>query len=185
MDQSKKSIIISLSIILAVICLGLIAYPFIEIDTGEKLIVCSYSDDISEFEENASYNELYFYNKKRDISIKDFNFKKFMFFHVIELSYIKGDARKTQFILDETYINDWLENAVIIDNSDNIDLKNLIEGKTAIIGNKRYSTTDSKSAIFFEFNGKEDEMYIFYADDLLVIQVGSPDESPKYIAYKE
>ena len=108
-----------------------------------------------------------------------------MFFHVIELSYIKGDARKTQFILDETYINDWLENAVIIDNSDNIDLKNLIEGKTAIIGNKRYSATDSKSAIFFEFNGKEDEMYIFYADDLLVIQVGSPDESPKYIAYKE
>ena len=185
MDKARKCIIIILSIILAIVALGLIAYPFIEIDTGEKLIVCSYSDDISEFEENASYNELYFYNEERDISIKDFDFKKFLFFHVIELGYIKGDARETQFILDEAYINDWLENAVITDNSNNIDLKKLIEGKTAIVGNKRYLGNDYENAIFFKLNGKEEEMYIFYVDDLLVIQVGSPDESPKYIAYKE
>lgn len=185
MGKQKKSIIITFSIVFAIICLSLIAYPFIEIDTGEKLIVCRYSDDISEFEENASYNELYFYNEKRDISVKDFNFKKFLFFHVIELGYIKGDARETQFILDEAYIKDWIENAVITDNSNNIDLKKLIENKTAVIGNKRYSGNDYENVIFFELNGKENEMYIFYVEDLLVIQVGSPDESPKYIAYKE
>lgn len=185
MGKSKKGIIITVSIILTVICILLIAYPFIEIDNGKKLIICSYSDDISEFEENPSYNELYFYNEERDISVKTFDFKKFLFFHIIELGYIKGDARKTEFVLDEAYINDWIENAVITDNSDNIDLKKLIGDKTAVVGNKRYTTDDSKSAVFFELHGKEDEMYIFYVDDLLVIQVGSPDESPKYIAYKE
>ncbi len=185
MDKFKKRFIITLSIILAIVSLGLIAYPFVKIDTGKKLIVFSYSDDISEFEENPSYNELYFYNEKRDVSIKSFDFKKFLFFYVIELGYIKGDARKTQFILEEDYIKDWLNNAIITDNINNIDLEKLIDGKTAVVGNKRYLGNNYENAIFFELNGKEDEMYIFYVDDLLVIQVGSPDESPKYIAYKE
>ncbi len=169
--------------VLAIICLCLLIYPNIEFEKDGKLVICQYSDDISEFEENPSYNELYFYNEKRDISIKDFDFKKFLFFHIIELDYIKGDARETQFILEEEYIENWLKNAVITENNNNIDLAELIEGKKAIVANQRYLGNDYENMIFFELDGKYEELSVFYEDELLVIQVGSPDECPKYIAY--
>ncbi len=178
-----KKLLITVALILVVICIFLIIYPQIEFRKGSKLFVCQYSENFGEFEKNPSYNELYFYNEKRDISIKSFNIKKFLFFYVLELGFVEGDARETQYILEEEYITNWLKNAVITDNPDNIDVAKLIEGKTAIVSNKRYNN-DEKQSIFYELDGKYDEMYIFYVDDLLVIQVGSPDENPKYIAYK-
>ena len=178
-----KKLLITVALILVVLCVFLIIYPQIEFRKGSKLFICQYSENFGEFEENPSYNELYFYNEKRDISIKSFNIKKFLFFYVLELGFVEGDARETQYILEEEYIANWLENANITENPDNIDVARLIEGKTAIVSNQRYNN-DEKYTIFYELDGKYDEMYIFYVDDLLVIQVGSPDENPKYIAYK-
>lgn len=180
----NKKLLIAIACILIVLFSGLIIYPNIEFKKDDKLIICSYSDDISEFEENPSYNELYFYNEKRDISITNFNFKKFLFFHIIELEYIKGDARKTQFVLDGEYIEYWLENAVITENINNIDIAKLIEGKEAIVSNTKYVGNDYENMIFYKLDGKYEELSVFYKDDLLIIQVGSPDESPKFIAYK-
>ena len=57
-------------------------------------------------------------------------------------------------------------------------------GKTAIISNKRYTGNDYNNAIYYTLGGKDGEMYIFEKDELLIIQVGSPDELPKFIAYK-
>ena len=185
MIKIRKRLLIALSVILATICTFLIVYPTIEYTKGNRLYVYQYSDDFGEFEENASFHEIYFYNEKRDISITDFKVKNFLFFFCLEMEYVKGDARKTMFVLEESYIQNWLKNAVITDNEHNVDLKQLIEGKTAVVSNKRYIVDyETKKAIYFSLDNREDEMYVFYVDDLLVIQVGSPDECPRYIAYK-
>lgn len=180
----KKKVTVSLIALMLIFAVFLIIYPFIEIDTGAKLIRFSYSGDFSQYDKNHSYNELYCYNEKYDVSIRSFQVKNFLFFHTINMEYIKGDFRKTQFVLPEEYIENFLKNAVISENVNNIQIASLIEGKTAITGNKKYSGNDYNNGIYYTLDGKEEEMYVFYADELLVIQVGSPDELPKFIAYK-
>lgn len=180
----KKKILIPIIIAIVMVGLFLLIYPTVEIQTKDKLIAFRYSDDITEFESELSYNESYTYYAEKDISIKDYDFKHFLFFHVITMEYIEGNYCDTQFVLEEDYIKDFLERAEINYNDSNLDIAKLIEGKEAIIGNTRYLVNDYENAIFYVLDGKYEEMYVFYADDLLIIQVGSPDESPKYIAYK-
>ena len=178
--KKKIAIIISLVLILAVVLI----YPNIEFRKNGKLYVCSFSDDFSEFEENPAYNELFFYNEERDISLKSFNVNNFLCFYLLSFDYEEGDLRKTQFMLEEEYISYWLKNAKIEENLNNIDIAKLIEGKKAVVSNKRYSGNDYENAIYYTLDQDEEVMYAFESDGLLVIQVGSPDESPKFIAYK-
>ena len=180
----KKALIVIAFVFVILIGFALIAYPHIEFKTEDKLIRCSYSDDFSEYDDNHSYNELYAYNEKNDVSIKSFDVKKFLFFYVIEMECIPGDFREVQFVLEESYIKDFIENANIEEAPDGFDLAALIEGKEAVVGNTRYTGNDYECGVFYELNGKYEEMYVFYVDDILVIQVGSPDELPKFIAYK-
>ena len=176
-----KKLLIAVAVVVAV---GLVIYPNIVIDTGDRLLVCNYTGDFSGYDENHSYNEVYCYNEKYDVSIRTFDVSNFLFFHVISMEYVEGDVRETEFVLEESYIKNFLENAEITDNENNIDLAKLIEGKEAIVGNTRYLGNDYTQGIFYKLDGRYEEMYIFYAEDLLVIQVGSPDELPKFIAYK-
>ena len=148
------------------------------------LYVCQFSDDFSEFEENASYNELYFYNEQRDISIKTFDVKNFLCFYLLEMAYVEGDFRQTQFRLEEDYITNFLENAQIEENTANIDLAALLEGKTAVVGNTRYPGNDYETAITYKLDGKWETLYVFESEGLTVIQVGHSDELPKFIAYR-
>lgn len=180
----KKTLIIIALVFVLLISTALIVYPYIEFKTGDKLIRCSYSGDFSEYDDNHSYNELYAYNEKNDVSIKSFDVKRFWFFYVIEMECIPGDFREVQFVLEESYITDFIENANIEEAPDGFDLAALIEGKEAIVGNTKYTGNDYEYGIFYELNGRYEEMYVFYVDDLLVIQVGSPDELPKFIAYE-
>lgn len=182
--KTKLKIIIAVSVLAALVLAVILIYPNIEFKRNGKLYACSFSDDFSKYEENPSYNELYFYYEKEDISLKTFDVKNFLCFYLFTFEYEEGDKRETQFILNEDFIKHWIENAEITDNENNIDVAALISGKEAVVGNKRYSTDDEKDAIFYKLDGKYDEMYIFESEGLLVIQVGSPDESPKYIAYK-
>ena len=181
----KKKIWIPIVIILVIIGFFLIIYPTVEIQTDKKLIAFRYTEDITEFETEISYNENYTYYADRDITIKNFDFKKFLFFHVISMEYEEGNFCDTQFVLEEDYIRDFLERAEIEENVNNLDIAKLIEGKEAIVGNTRYLGNDYENGIFYVLDGKYEELYVFYVDDLLVIQVGSPDESPKYIAYRD
>ena len=181
--MKKKGIIIILTV-LTIIGLFLIIYPNIEIQTKDKLIAFRYNDYIDEFEDELSYGELYAYYGKRNISVRNYEFKKFWFFHVITMDYIDGNFCDTQFMLEESYIDDFIERAEIEENESNLDIAKLIEGKTAIVGNKRYTGNEYDKGIYYQLDGKYGEMYVFYKDDLLVIQVGSPDELPKFIAYK-
>lgn len=179
----KKIIVVCLAFIF--LCLAVIVvYPNIEFQKNGKLYACRFSDDFSEFEENASYNELYFYYEKRDISLKTFNVDKFLCFYLLSFDYVEDDVREEMFKLEESYIKNWLENAEITENPNNISIAELIKDKTAIIKGKRYSGNDYEKSIYFELDGKEEVMYVFESEGLTIIQVGSPDESPKYIAYK-
>ena len=179
----KKSMKLIGSLLGIFICV-LIIYPYIEIDLGNKLYVCNYTGDFSEFDKNHSYNEVYCYNEERDISLKGFDVNNFMFFYVISMEYVKGDIRETEFMLEESYITYFLENAKIENNENNIDLQKLVDGKEAVVSNTRYTGNDYENGIYYELDGNYEELYVFYVDDLLVIQVGSPDELPKFIAYK-
>lgn len=181
----KKKILIPIIIVTVIVGLFLLIFPTVEIQKEDKLIAFRYTDDITEFESEISYNESYVYYADRDITITDFNFKKFLFFHVISMEYKEGNYCDTQFVLEEEYIKDFLERAEIEENVNDLDIATLIEGKEAIVGNTRYLGNDYENAIFYVLDGKYEEMYVFYVDDLLVIQVGSPDESPKYLAYKK
>jgi len=181
--MKKKGIIIALTTLI-IIGLFLIIYPHIEIQTKNKLIAFRYNDYIDEFEDELSYGEIYAYYAKRDISVRNYKFKKFWFFHVITMDYIEGNFCDTQFMLEESYIKNFIKNAKIKENESNLDIAKLIEGKTAIVGNTRYNGNDYEKGIFYQLNGRYEELYVFYKDDLIIIQVGSPDELPKFIAYK-
>jgi len=182
--RKTKALIIALSVIICLVVCVIVVYPRIEFKKDGKLYVCSFSDDFSRFEENASYNEIYFYNEKHDVSLKTFDVKNFLCFYLFTFEYEEGDMRESMFMLEEEYIDYWLKNAKITDNSENLDIAALIKGKKAIVSNKRYHGNEYDKAIFYELDGKYDEMYVFECDGLTVIQVGSPDECPKYIAYK-
>ena len=143
-----------------------LVYPFIEIDTGKKIIIFNYNGDVSKYEDVSCYDESYFYVEDKDISINNFTFSKFLFFHWIILDYEEGNICETEYLLEEEYINNFLENAVILENENNIDLSKLIEGKKAIVSNRKYFDNDYKNSIYYILDGKEQLMYIFYVDDL-------------------
>ena len=176
----KKIIIISVCFILTFLCI----YPFIEIKFNNKIIKFSYSMDISEFEENACYGENYFYNEKRNISIYNFDFNNFLFFHMIVMEFKEGNVCDTEYLLEEAYIEKFLENAEIKYNNKNIDLGKLIKNKKAIVANKRYFDNPYDTQIDYILDDRHETLYVFYVEDLLVIQVGLSDEGPKFIAYK-
>jgi len=182
MKNKNRKVLLILSMF---IILFLIIYPLIEIDLNGKIIKFSYSGDISEFEENPCYDENYFYNEKRNISVHNFGFNKILFFHIITLEYEQGNVCDTEYLLKEDYIQNIIDNAVITYNDNNIDLAKLIDGKTAIVSNTRYHGEHHNNVIEYILDGKEEILFIFYVDDLLVIQVGLSDEGPKFIAYKD
>ena len=166
-------------------------YPNIEFYSGNYLYMMSYSknwedsEDFKELEQEMCYDESYSYNKKRDISISNWEYNSFLFFKWFKISYKKGNVCDTEYLLEESYIEDFLENAQIQSNEDKVDLAKLIEGKEAIVANKRYPWDDSSSYISYILDGKYMDMYIYTNEDgLIVIQVGLSDEGPKYIAYK-
>lgn len=183
----KKKIVVAISmiiILLTTLLIFLLLMPIIKIDTGSQLKFVSYNDDISKCETYTCYHESVSYDKKRNISITNFNIKKYFIFYLFTLEYEKGNLCDTEWQLEEKYIENFINNAEIIYNSDNIDIKNLIEGKTAVVGNTRYLDNDYNTFIEFKLDNKYDIMYVFYQDDLLILQVGSPDETTKFIAYK-
>ena len=100
------------------------------------------------------------------------------------MEYEKGNRCENEFLLEEEYINNFLNNAVIDYNENNIDVGKLIKGKTAVVSNTRYSGDDVVGSIDYTLDGVYETMYIFYEEELLIIRVGSVDEAPKYIAYK-
>ena len=181
----KKKLLITFGIIIVIIGLGLFIYPMIEFYKGDKLYVLTYKEDWSEWEENMCYGENYSYNEERNISIYGWEFKNFLFFKWFELDYKKGNVCDTEYYLEEEYIQRIINEAEIEYNEDNIDLAKLIEGRKAIEGKKRYYGNEYNLGMTYKLDGRYEELFVFYLDDLLIIQVGCSDEGPKYIAYEK
>ena len=180
----KKVILWIFASLSALLLIFLLVYPHVELMGDGRLTVFSYTDRFSEFDENNTLDENYCYNEKRDISIHSFEEHRFLFFRVLIMEYVEGDMRQKQFLLEESYIADFLQNAIIEENECGLELAQLLEGREAVVGNTRYFGNDYKQAIHYTLSGDEQVLYIFYVDDLLVIQVGYTDESPKFIAYR-
>lgn len=181
----NKKIATIILIILIIITFLLIIYPTIEIKKNNKLYYFTYNDDTSKLEDNMCYSESYAYNKKHNISIYNWEYRKFLFFKLYILSYKEGNICQNEFILKEEYIKRFIQEAQIKKNEDNINIEELIKNKKPIIKNKRYPWNDNYHYIGYILDGKYQEMYISTnKDNLLIIQVGNSDEGPKYIAYE-
>lgn len=179
----KKKIIILISIILII---GVIIFllPLIVIDKNNKIMYLSFKEDFSKYEEVTCYDDGMSYYKEKDITIKNINVEKKFIYYLITLEYADGNLCASEFMMEEDYIDKFLSSAEILSNEKNIDVKNLIEGKTPILKNKRYNGNDYETFIEYKLDGRYETMYIFNKDDLLIIQVGLSDEGPKFIAYK-
>ena len=187
----KKKINLILGIIIFLIMLFILIYPSIEFYNNGYLYMMSYgkdwdySEDLKELEQEMCYDESYSYNKKRDISIKGWEYKRFLFFKWFKITYKKGNVCATEYLLEESYIKNFIENAEIIENKDNINLSELIKDREPIVGNIKYLWNDNHSYINYVLDGRNMDMFISTSDEgLLIIQVGLSDEGPKYIAYK-
>lgn len=180
----KKKILIIFVIIFTLIITGLIIYPHIEFYKNGNLYKFTYSSDFSEWEQNMCYSESYSYNEKRDISIYNWDFKEFLFFKMFILEYKNGNVCETEYLLEEEYIQRIINEAEIVYNDNNIDLSKLIAGKKAIVGNTRYLGNDYETQMTYILDNRYEDLFVFYKDNLLIIQVGLSDEGPKFIAYE-
>lgn len=181
MKRNLKKIILITIIFLIIIFLTI---PMLEIKTENKLYIIRYKENTDEFETNSCYNESYFYNKKHNISLSNFKHKNFLFIHIHSFDYKEGNICKTEYQLEEEYIQNIISNATITSNPNNINLKTLIEGKTPIVGNTKYLGNDYTLSMDYILEEKEETLFVFYKYELLIIQIGHSDEGPKYIAYK-
>ena len=186
----KKKLII-ISIVVIILLTSVLMYPKIEFHNDGYLYMMSYgssfekSEDFEELEQEMCYDESYSYNKKRNISISRWDYNGFLFFKWFKIKYVKGNVCETEFVLEESYIEHFLKSAIIDEESDNVNLANLIKDKEAIIANKRYPWSDNHKWIGYTLDGKYQDMFVYYNEEgLLIIQVGLSDEGPKFIAYK-
>lgn len=187
----KKKFLLIIGTILIATGLLLYIYPRIEFYKGNYLYLMSYSknweesEDAKEIEEDFCYDETYSYNKKRDISILNWDYEQFLFFRWFKINYNIGNICDSEYLLEASYIKQIIKKAKIIENENNIDLNELIKGKKAIVGNNRYPSYENNNFIGFELNGEYKEMFVWENEEgLIIIQVGLSDEGPKYIAYK-
>ena len=126
--------------------------------------------------------------------LEGFDFKKFGPFYVLVFDIEEGNTIQSKYKLDSGYMNSFLQDAAIDtvekDYKDieltTEDVAKMIAGKTPLENGGRYTCPDYDAAttIYYTLHGEENVMYIYEADGLLVIQVGYPDEGPKYIAYE-
>ena len=186
-----KKVIIFVCLALVFIVGVLVIYPTLEFQKNGYLYLMTYgkedfnSKDFKEVEEGTfCYDESYLYNSKRKITIINYDYKGFLFFKYFKINYEKGNKCSGEFVISEDDFRNIAFNAVIEENEDNVDLVKLIEGKEAILVNKRYEWLDDYKYLNYTLNGEFNEMYITERDGMIVFQVGNNDEGPKFIAYK-
>ena len=182
-------IFFSLVIILIIICFGLLFIDKIKITNGDEIRYISLNSDVIRDEDNIQtcYDDGVIYDYNKDISITSFEYKKVLFLYFHTIKFEDGNICELEYYIDEEEILNIINNGEIVNNEDNVDLKNLIKDKKAIVGNKKYIPLDwdkDTNLILYKIDGEYKEIIIFYIDNLLVIEIGLPDEGPKYIAYE-
>jgi hypothetical protein len=100
------------------------------------------------------------------------------------MDYIEGNYCDRQYHIESSYIDDLIARGEITDNEWNLDLAKILQGKTAVEGNKKYPGNEYDKAIYYLLDGKDEVVYIYESEGMTILQVGYSDEGPKYIAYK-
>lgn len=180
----KKKLIIIFIALISVLLITVMLLFNIEIKKENEIIYFSLSEGLGRFDEVTCYDDGISYDEKLDISVTSVDIKKILFFYKVTLGYEKGNLCDYEYYLEEEYITNFINNAKVLENNKKIDIAKLIKGKKVIESNTRYIGNDYESFIIYELNYEEEILYVFYVDDLLVIQVGLSDEGPKFIAYK-
>lgn len=190
----KRKTVVIFAIAAVLLAAGFLIYPNITLQSEDQIIAFRYSDDTSQFETEVSADENYVYWEDRDVTWSSFDVKKFGPFHVIYLETEPGNTISSKYALEPSYIDTFLSGAdidVVEKDYKEIDfgvddMAAMIAGKTAVEGGGRYTCPDYDAAyrIYYTLDGAENIMYIYEADGLLVVQVGYPDEEPKFIAYE-
>lgn len=181
----KNKILILSFLVVCIIIFILFLLPLIKIKNNNQIKYLTVFDHTFKYEGlPMCYNESYSYHEGWNVSIYNVSQEKILFFNLVTVSYKEGNVCETEYLLEESYIDNFLNNAEILSNDKNISLDELVMGKKAIVGNKLYLGNDYNILITYKLDGKYQEMYIFYVHDLLVIQVGSRDDGAKFIAYE-
>ncbi len=190
----KKKMLIGLAALAVLAVAVFIIYPKITIQSEDQIIACRFSDDPSQFETEVSADENYVYWAERDVTWSGFDVKKLGPFYVIYLETEPGNTIASKYALDPGYMDQFLSKAVIdvvekdykeIDFTLS-DVKALLDGKTPVQGDGKYTCPDYDAAyrIYYHLGDEENVMYLYEIGDLLIVQVGYPDEGPKFIAYE-
>ena len=179
-------VFVTIFIIIAVLVFSLLFIDKIKITVGNEIRYISLDNDISWIDDNSitCYDESYTYLKDKNISIKDIDFKEVGFLWYHKLTFEEGNVCEYEFYIDEKDFLYMISKGEIVENKDKLDLVQMIKGKVAITGNKRYSWEDEYKYMGLNIDGEYKEIYVTEREDLLVIQIGNSDEGPKYIAYK-
>jgi len=176
-------------IVIFVILLIFAVIPKVELKINNKLKFIRYSSagDVKIFNESIScYDDGLFYNKKRNITLIKSGYKKILFFYLFEITYKEGNQCDSEFLLTAEVINDLIINGVLIENPNNINLKNMIKDRFAIVKNARYPWPEDYLIFYlvYKYNGKTIPIYVWNENNLIIIQMNNSDEGAKYIAYQ-
>ena len=174
-------------VILLVLAFSLLFIDKIKITVGNEIRYISLSSDVL-WMENEEYTTCYddglTYLKKRNITVKNIDFKKIGFLWYHRVIFEEGNLCDYEFYIEEKDFLYMITKGEILENKDKIDLVEMIKGKEAIVGNTRYPWVEEYKYLQIKVDKDYKDVYVSERDGLLVIQIGNGDEGPKYIAYK-
>lgn len=179
-------VFITVFVIILVLAFALLFIDKIKITVGNEIRYVSLSSDVLWLEDNSitCYDDGFTYLKDKGITIKNIDFKKVGFLWYHRITFEEGNLCDYEFYIEEKDFLYLITKGEVISNEDNLDLSKMIKGKEAIVGNTRYPWEDDYKFIQYKLDDKYYELYITEREELLVIQIGNSDESPKYIAYR-
>ena len=174
-------------IVLVILVFCLLLIDKVKITVGNEIRYISLSSDtlwMEKEEYTTCYDDGLTYLKKRDITVKNIDFKKVGFLWYYRVAFEKGNLCDYEFYIEEKDFLYIITKGEVVENESKLDLSKMIKGKEAIVGNTRYPWEDDYKYIGLNIDGEYKEIYVTEREDMLVIQIGNVDEGPKYIAYK-
>ncbi len=179
-------VFITLFLIIVIIAFVLLFIDKIKITVGNEIRYISLTSDVLWIEDNSitCYDDGLTYLKNKDITVKNVDFRKVGFLWYHRVTFEEGNLCEYEFYIDEKDFLYIITKGEVQENDDKLDLLNLIKGKEAVVGNKKYPWDEERKYISYKVDDKYLELYVSQQKELLVIQIGNSDEGPKYIAYR-
>ncbi len=206
----KKTIKISLLILLLIIMLLIVKLNskrglVVKFKDGKIISYVFSSSKINRFLENlpTCYDESYRYDKKNDITISRVEQKSKTIVNKINLKYEKGNLCDSEYILDESFISNFLDKADI----EEISYEKCLKGKCKLIKvknnlnkllneiskeeyiqeNKNIPIKDNyeyQISVYYNMSSMSNILYIFEDNEYIILKNIDSNDHPKVIKYK-